>query len=315
MKNLLDQVKNERQLKSLIGLSQKEFDTLLEVFLVCLEEIKQEQYRKNRKHRKRRPGGGRKGALGTAANKLFFILCYLKNYPTFDVLAFIFGISLSKAQENVKKLIPVLKRAEEKLDVLPKRSFKEAAELAQIVENNEDIMIDVTEREHFRPKDNKKQRKYYSGKKKKHTVKNTVISTASKKILFLGKTVPGSIHDYRLFKNEFNPNEDWFKSVEGWFDLGYQGIKTDYQSPENIHIPHKKPKKSKTNPNPSLTHKQKQENQYIGSKRVAVEHAIGGIKIFHILTTKFRNRAKDFVDNVVFLVTGLWNLKNSYVFQ
>ena len=152
MKNLLDQVRNERQLKSLTGLSRKEFDTLLEAFLICLEEIKQEQYRKNRRHRKRRPGGGRKGALATAPNKLFFILYYLKNYPTFDVLAFTFDISLSKAQENVQKLIPVLKRAVEKLNLLPERSFKKAEELSQLVENNEDIMIDVTEREHFRPK-------------------------------------------------------------------------------------------------------------------------------------------------------------------
>ena len=117
-----------------------------------------------------------------------------------------------------------------------------------------------------------------------------MIAKASKKILFLGKTVPGSVHDYRLFKREFDPNEDWFKTVVGWLDLGYQGIKSDYQSPEHIHIPHKKPKKSKSNPTPSLTHKQKQENQHIGSKRVAIEHAIGGIKIFHILTIKFRNR-------------------------
>jgi hypothetical protein len=146
-------------------------------------------------------------------------------------------------------------------------------------------------------------------------VENTVISDAPKRILFIGKTVPGSVHDYRLFKNEFDPNEDWFKSVTGWFDLGYHGIKTDYKSSEHIRIPHKKPRKSKANPNPSLTCKQKRENKYIGSKRIAVEHAIGGIKIFHILTTKFRNRTKNFVDDVIFLVAGLWNLKNSFVVQ
>jgi hypothetical protein len=91
-------------LKSLTGLSRKGFDRLLNAFSACLEEMKQEQYRKNRRRRKRRPGGGRKGALVTAENKLFFILYYLKNYPTFDVLAFTFEISLSKAQEN--RLVP-----------------------------------------------------------------------------------------------------------------------------------------------------------------------------------------------------------------
>jgi hypothetical protein len=50
----------------------------------------------------------------------------------------------------------VLKRAQEKLDVLPKRSFKDVAEFYQLIENEKDIMIDVTERDHFRHKDKKK---------------------------------------------------------------------------------------------------------------------------------------------------------------
>ena len=33
--------------------------------------------------------------LRTAENKLFFILFYLKNYPTFDVLGFIFDLNPS----------------------------------------------------------------------------------------------------------------------------------------------------------------------------------------------------------------------------
>jgi len=97
-----------------------------------------------------------------------------------------------------------------------------------------------------------------------------------------------------------------------YVDLGYQGIKKDYASAQNIHIPNKKQKKSKDNPKPSLTRKQKKENKQIGSKRVVVEHAIGGMKAFHILSTKFRNRAQNLVDDVFFQVAGLWNLKILY---
>ncbi|MCK5525246.1 MAG: hypothetical protein KAI83_19125 [Thiomargarita sp.] len=48
----------------------------------------------------------------------------------------------------------------------------------------------------------------------------------------------------------------------------------------------------------------------MASKRVVVEHAIGGMKSFQILSTKFRNRiTKNWVDEVIFQVAGLWNLK------
>ena len=133
MKIFLNDVRNQRQLKSLIGLSREEFDKLLEAFSVCLEETKNNKYRKNKKNRKRRPGGGRTGSLGTPENKLFFILYYLKNYPTFDVLGFIFDINPSKAHENVKKLIPVLKKAQKALRTLPKQHVKNADEFSQVV--------------------------------------------------------------------------------------------------------------------------------------------------------------------------------------
>jgi hypothetical protein len=42
-----------------------------------------------------------------------------------------------------------------------------------------------------------------------------------------------------------------------------------------------------------------------------VEHAIGGIKIMHILKIKFRNWANEFIDEVREVSTGLWNLKLS----
>jgi len=314
MKIFLSDVRNQRQLKSLIGLSREEFDKLLEVFSECLEEAKNKKYRKNRKNRKRKPGGGRIGSLGTPENKLFFILYYLKNYPTFDVLGFTFDINPSKAHENVKKLIPILERAQKKLQILPKQRFKNANEFFQVIENDKNIAIDATERDHFRHQNNKQQRQHFSGKKKRHTVKNTVIASCLRKgIFFVGKTVPGSQHDYTLFKQEFDPHEDWFKSVTATVDLGYQGIKKDYLSPQNIRIPHKKPRKSKRDPTPSLTTKQKQENKLISRIRIAVEHAIGGIKSFHILTIKFRNRLKNFSNEAILLSAGLWNLKKSFI--
>ena len=313
MKDFLEKVRNERQFLALTGLSMKQFDELLNEFSSCLEVIKNERYRQNRKARVRKPGGGRKGVLTTPKHKLFFLLCFLKSYPTFDMIGFVFDRSSSKAAENVKKLIPVLKMALKNLHVLPKRHFKDVAEFEQLIEDIEHIIIDATERPHFRHHKPPTQRRHYSGKKRSHTVNNTVLSDRSKRVLFVGKTAAGSRPDYPLLKDELRPENDWFKSVKASVDLGYQGIQSDYLSPENIYIPHKKPRKSKKNINPSLTGAQKRENKQMGRIRVVVEHAIGGMKAFNILATKFRNRLKNFVDEVIFLVAALRNLKNLFV--
>ena len=90
----------------------------LAAFSESLPEISDEAYQKNRTKRSRRPGGGRKGQLLSAENKLFFILFYLKNSPTFDVLGFIFDLNPSNAEENINKFLPVLKRVQSKRNVI-----------------------------------------------------------------------------------------------------------------------------------------------------------------------------------------------------
>jgi hypothetical protein len=118
-----------------------------------------------------------------------------------------------------------------------------------------------------------------------------------------------------MLKQELSPKKPWFSSVKACVDLGYQGIKTDYSNAHNISIPNKKPRKSKSNPNLSLSKQQKRENKKIGQKRVFVEHAIGGMKAFNILSARFRNRSNNLVDEVTFLVAGLLNFKISSYFN
>lgn len=191
---------------------------------------------------------------------------------------------------------------------MPKRAFKDTEEFNQVFDNIKKIIIDATERPQARPVDKQAQKDTYSGKSKQHAVKNTVISDTDKKILFLGYTVCGRMHDYALFKKEFPPGLDWFKRLSVLVDLGYLGIQDDYQIGE-LGIPHKKPRKSKSNPSPGLTKEQKEENKALSKIRVIVEHAIGGMKVFGILRIKFRNRISNFVDDVAIIAAGLWNMR------
>lgn len=133
--------------------------------------------------------------------------------------------------------------------------------------------------------------------------------------MYVGRTVAGSIHDYKLFKSEFNPKIAWFKSIKIAVDLGYQGIKTDYQFSENICIPYKKPRKSNKNPEPKLTDKQKSENKLISKKRIYVENAISGIKRFQICVNRLRSKSNFFKDTIIRLAAGLFNLKNNFIIQ
>lgn len=314
--NVPEALQDDRQCRSLIGLSLQSFKILLDEFISCLEEARNKnRQRIPKKRRQRKPGGGRKFAIGSPENQLFFILFYLKNYPTYDVLAFTFNISRGCACESVKRLLAVLKHTLKNLKTLPKRMTDAPEDLIQIIENIDHILIDATERPIQRPKKPARQKKNYSGKKGHHTVKNTILSDKNKRLLIIGNTVPGSQHDYSVLKEELNPEVDWFSSTEASVDLGYQGIQKDYSSAQNIHIPYKKPRKSKKNPDPQLTRKQKRENRQIGRVRVLVEHAIGGMKAFRVLTIRLRSHLTQLTDDFIFAAAGLWNLKNSFVVE
>lgn len=137
------------------------------------------------------------------------------------------------------------------------------------------------------------------------------MSTVGKIILFVGLTFSGHTHDYTMLKEEFPPEEEWFDSFQVLVDLGYQGILKDYVG-EDIQLPHKKPRKSKKNPETSLTDEQKLENQALSKIRIFVENAIGGLKRYNILVHRFRNHKKSFEDEVIGIAAGLWNFSLNY---
>jgi len=161
-------IRDDRHFRSLTGVTQKQFDILLEAFTSIFETLRQRAYHEgfSAGTRKRRPGGGRKGALPSFRDKLLFVLYYFKVYPTFDVLGTQFNMSRSKANENLYKLCPVLHEALVYLNVMPYREFETPDDLMKALKGIDTILIDVTERNHRRPKDDFVQREHYSGKKK-----------------------------------------------------------------------------------------------------------------------------------------------------
>jgi len=96
----------DRTIKAVIGMSRKNFDLLVPNFSVTHQEIQEERYKN--KEIKRLPTGGRPRASSGPEEQLFFVLFYLKTYPTFDVLGFHFGLSAGHAHDHVEFLMRIL---------------------------------------------------------------------------------------------------------------------------------------------------------------------------------------------------------------
>jgi len=137
-------------------------------------------------------------------------------------------------------------------------------------------------------------------KKKCHTLKALIACNTARWILYLSYCWVGRTHDYRVFKEEFPPGEEWFAEHEVQVDLGFYGIEKDY-SGKGFVIPHKKPKGQE------LTPEQKAENKVRASHRVRVEHSICGLKRYRILSDRLRMHDLDLYNEVLGVCAGLWN--------
>ena len=285
--------KDERQMKALTGLSSEEFSKLSESF----EETLKKNQESKKTNQKRASGGGAKHTLKTGMEKLFFILLYLKVYPTYDVIAAMFGVDRSQVCRWVQEFVPVLTKTLDNEAVLPLRKIESYDEFIINFPETDEVYIDGTERPTQRSSDNEVQKEHFSGKKKGHTHKNLILSDAIRRVLVLGDTEPGKNHDYGMFKR-LNPQIPPF--VVNWVDLGFQGIEKDFPSLEVV-IPNKKPRGEE------LTVEQKAENTMVARVRILSEHAIGGIKRLKAVTDTFRNRIKHFADSFMLFGCGLWN--------
>jgi len=286
-----------RLLQSLTGLKTTEFESLLPSFETAWQQFEAEAF--EGKARQRARGGGRKAELSTLADKLLFILLYFRQYPTQEVQGYLFGIGQPQANEWVHRLSGVLNQALGYEQQLPERR---PAKLNAVLAACPDLtfLIDGTERPINRPKDKAKQKRYYSGKKKAHTVKNNVITDRSGKVLYLSGTHEGKKHDKKIADEEGYCFPAGSKLLQ---DTGFQGYKPDSVT---VLQPKKKPRGGE------LTPEDKVINRAISSIRVEVEHHIGGVKRAQIVVQKFRNRVEGFVDTVMETACGLHNFRVSH---
>src|SRR4051812_42428493 len=205
-------------LLALTGLTDAEFRDLLPAFEAAYDRAHPVDQTATGQPRRRWPGAGRPSALAASADKLLFVLVYVKAYPLQVVLGKLFGLSTSQANHWLHRLLPVLRAALDSLGVLPER---DGGQLAKQPAGSGRLILDGTERRRQRPKCPEKQAAHYSGKKKTHTDKNVLVASASsRRVLFLGGTRPGAVNDKRIADEEgltYPPGTTLYK------DGGFQG--------------------------------------------------------------------------------------------
>jgi hypothetical protein len=190
---------DRRRLLALTGLTLPEFESLSVAFARSYERRYPADRTATGRPRQRRAGGGRTAVLREPAQKLLFLLVYLKTYPLQVVMAELFGLSQPQVNHWLRRLLPVLRDALDDLGVLPERqgpAFAEARPSPRLI-------IDGTERRRQRPKNPEKQAAHYSGRKKTHCDKNVVVvEVGSKRVDYLSGTQAGRAADKSIADRE-----------------------------------------------------------------------------------------------------------------
>src|SRR5881227_483128 len=112
---------DRRRFLALTGLTLPEFESLLVAFARSYERRYPADRTAAGRPRQRRAGGGRTSVLHEPAQKLLFLLVYLKTYPLQVVMAELFGLSQPQVNHWLHRLLPVLLAALEILGVRPER--------------------------------------------------------------------------------------------------------------------------------------------------------------------------------------------------
>ena len=208
---------------------------------------------------------GRPWEVGGLEEHLFVMLLYYRCYTTQEFVGCLFDVDKSVVCRTIKRIEAI---ARPLFGLRPEPRITEAEALA--------IIVDCTEQPIHRPKDNDTQKLHYSGKKKRHTLKTEYLVTEEGRIVAGSPPHPGSRHDLAIRrKGPKLPNE-----VRLYGDSAYQGYGREHP---NIDHPYKKPRGGE------LDEQEKEYNKGLSRFRVRVEHKIGQVKRFRIVSDRFRN--------------------------
>jgi hypothetical protein len=280
------------------GLRLNEFASLLDDMLPRFAAAT--HTRLQRTDRRRTPGGGRHADLAPR-DQILLAVVWLRQYPTNEVLGFLFGVSDSTASRILARVVPLLAAAGRDTMRLPDPGRKHRKELDLLLHETPElaVIIDSFEQRVQRPRERQAADGYYSGKKKQHTLKSQVaIDEASGEICDVPESVPGPTADITLLKQS-ELLERLPEGVGAIGDLAYVGIAEVHPAGLGA-TPRRKPR-GKDRPPEDIAY-----NRAFSRRRIKVEHTIGRIRRYQSLSQSDRHHRKNHTQRVR-AVAGLVN--------
>lgn len=280
--------------KSLIGMSLVELDSFYAEFEKAHEERLQasQKTRRGQKKRRRGVGAGRKHKYDLR-DRLLMTLFWLKAYTTYELLGFFYDLDKTNIEDNLILILETLEGMTAFEFERPATERKKLHSATEVMDAFPDVrlIIDGKEQRVERPKNKKdkdgnvqdRQKPYYSGKKKTHTIKNQVAVAPHGRIDDVSGSVPGgATHDVMLLRQT-----DLLSKLDtdeaAMMDKGYDGIATDYPD-KKLYLPYKARR------NHPLTEEQKAYNRFLAKYRIVVEHTMAQLNKFQILAQRFRHQ-------------------------
>lgn len=295
--------------KSLIGMALIEFDK----FYLEFEKVHEARLqasattRGGKKKRQRIVGAGRKHKYDLR-DRLLMTLFWLKAYTTYELLGFFYDLDKTNIEDNLHLLLETLGSMTSFNFERPKADRKKLSSVEEIMDAFPDVrlIIDAKEQRIERPKNKKdkdgnvqdRQKPYYSGKKKAHTLKNQAAISPTGLVEHASASVPGSTHDLTLLR-QTDLLSKLADDEAAMMDKGYDGIAADHPN-KKLYLPFKARR------NHPLTEEQKTYNRFLAKYRIVVEHTMAQLNKFQILAQRFRHQLAK--HSIIFrIVCGLVN--------
>lgn len=259
------------RLRALTGMTVKALGELLATVLPELVR-RREEAKHNRPNRQRAVGGGAKRKLAPA-QEVLLVLIYLRHNVAHEVVGQMFGVSADQSENLFHEIVPLLR------ELFPSNRFEAEKRFrpetpSLTIEKIDRLLIDSFETAIPRPSLNDRQKRVYSGKKKRHTLKTQIVTDAKGEVLDLDPGHRGPAADKKIY--EASDVAAQFPDARKQGDLAYKGT-------PGVEVPHKKPRGGE------LTAEQKEENRQQASVRVHVEHGIRRVKGFKIVRENYRH--------------------------
>ena len=258
------------RVRALFGLTPTALGELLAVVLPVLLQRRQ-QHQQGRAGRQRAVGGGRRRRL-KPYQEVLLTLIYLRHNVAHAVVGELFGVSADTSENTFSEVVAVLR------DVCPANRWEaekhwQRAEPSWKPDELDHVLIDSFETPVPRPSEPGAQKRRYSGKKKRHTLKTQVVTDPQGEILALDAGHPGPTADKKLYEQSGVAAQ--FPQATKQGDLGYLGA-TEMQ------VPQRKPRGQE------LSEAQRAANRALAQTRIYVEHGIRRIKGFRIMRGDYR---------------------------